>query len=177
MPYDPASLQTGDVILVRGHPGLWPPGAWLDAAIEWATVSPYAHACIVGEGHIIEALWRVTASPLDKYAGAGDRYTIVAAAPRGLAAARWCERRIGQRYGIAALLEDGALDIGHVPLTVRLNPHRVTCSGLVALGWRLGGGIRLTWRPLPSPGDLADSPVLLGPRPWRPHAIPKEVSR
>ena len=49
--YDPRSLRPGDVILVAGvH---WTHGlaaGLLDAAIQWATVSPFHHAALVGEG-------------------------------------------------------------------------------------------------------------------------------
>lgn len=166
MSYDPASLQPGDVLLMVGRPTLTL-GGLLDAAIEWATVSPFDHAAIVGDGCIIEALWHVTQSPIDKYAGNGWAYRVEGAAPnQGLRAAAWAHTRIGRRYGVREILEDGARDILHIPLWPRVHPIRYTCSGLVAAAWRQAG-VRLTWAPWPSPMDLAESPVLLGPRPWR----------
>ena len=82
------------------------------------------------------------------------------------AAWQWFSSRVGQPYGIQALLEDGLMDIGHIPVYARIDPKRATCSGMVAAAYQQAG-VRLTWHPLPSPADLSYSPLLLGSRPWR----------
>ena len=165
MSYDPKDLRPGDILLMVGRPRLTAGGA-LDVAIEWATDSPFDHACMVGDGHLIESLDVVTRSPLDKYAANGWVYQVAAADPEVKAAVAWFDSRVGQPYGIKALLEDGLLDIAHVPVYARIDPRRATCSGMVAAAY-LHAGVRLTWHPLPSPADLSFSPLLLGSRPWR----------
>ena len=167
MAYKWADLQVGDVLLMEPNPqeGLVP--HLLDLAISFATVSPFVHAAIVADGHIVEALWHVTRSPLSKYEGSGWVYRPQATEEQKAQAVAWAETRVGQRYGLGALLEDAARDILHVPLWAHLNPRSVTCSGLVAYGYE-HAGYRLTHAPLPSPYDLACSAVLIGPRPWEP---------
>jgi len=165
MPYDPSSLRPGDIILCVGRSS-WTLGGLLDALIHWATVSPFDHAALVGSGCLLEALWQVTKSPLDKYASNGWVYSISGATDeRCHQAISFVEERLGDRYGIAELLEDAARDIAHVPLWPRVQPRRFTCSGLVAAAWA-SAGVVLTYAPWPSPMDLAESPILVGQRPW-----------
>lgn len=163
MAYRAQDLAMGDVVLVeRG------PRDVLGALIDWATVSPFCHACIVGDGCLIEALWAVTRSPLSKYAGAGWAYGPAPALVGPVArqqAATWATARLGQRYGLAELLADASRDVLHLPLWPRAAPRRYTCSGLVAAAYA-AAGVVLTHAPWPSPMDLAESPLLLGPRPW-----------
>ena len=104
--YHPDDLRPGDVLLMVGRPRLTL-GGLLDAAIEWATVSPFDHACIVGDGHLIEALWHVQRSPLDKYAANGWRFSVNATPEQKAAAVAWMEHRIGWMYGIRELMRDG----------------------------------------------------------------------
>ena len=162
MPYNAKNLACGDIILVRGHPGLWPPGSWLDAGIELATLSPYAHACLVGaHGRIINPLWHVQYSPLDRYAADGDAFRVVSATPeQRQAATQWARRRIGLDYGLKELLEDGARDLAHIPLLPRIHEQHWTCSGFCAAAY-LAAGVTLTRAVLPSPADLFNSPLLL----------------
>ncbi|MHB1670137.1 hypothetical protein [Thiomonas sp.] len=163
--YDPTTLAPGDVLLMTGRPRLTL-GGLLDAAIEWSTVSPFVHAAIVAEGCMVEALWTVTRSPLDKYAGDGWAYRVQATPEQAQAACGWATDRVGQRYGIAELMDDALFDAAHIPLYGRVTPHRLTCSGLVSVAYQKAG-INLTWHPFPSPADLSFSPLLLGPRPWK----------
>lgn len=167
MAYDPALLRPGDIGLVAGHaPHQSISGRAVDDLIDWATVNLFHHAFIVGPGTaLVESLWLVTNSPLAKYAETAWIYRVNATPEQAEAAARWAQSRIGQRYGIAAILEDAARDIAHVPIWPRMNPKRVTCSGLVALAWQ-HAGVSLTHAPIPSPADLSYSPLLVGPRPW-----------
>lgn len=166
MAYDPKDLRPGDVLLMVGRPS-WSLGGLLSAAIEWATVSPFDHAAIVGDGCIIEALRHVTRSPLNRYAANGWRFRLSYPNPAQVQeAVAWAEAHVGQSYGIRELLGDAARDVAHLPLWPRMDPLRHTCSGLVAAAWQ-AAGVRLTWAPWPSPMDLAESPLLQGPRPWR----------
>lgn len=167
MSYRPDDLRPGDIILVEGR-------SLLDRAIEWATASPLSHAALVGDGELIEANWPVVRTvPLGAYAADGWAFGVKAGTVNGDGQRRKAvgaaQSRLGQRYGVTALFEDGARYLLHLPLYARLNPRRLTCSGLVAWSWQQAG-IRLTWAILPSPYDLACSPVLDGPRPWRTRA-------
>lgn len=163
MAYDPATLAMGDVVLVeRGPRDLL---GWL---IDVATDSPFCHAALVGDGCLIEALWTVTRSPLGKYAAAGWAYRPVSALVGPVArqqAATWATARLGRRYGVGEMLADAGRDVLHLPLWPRAAPRRFTCSGLVAAAYA-AAGTKLTHAPWPSPMDLAESPLLLGPRPW-----------
>lgn len=162
--YHPDDLRPGDVLLMVGRPRL-SLGGVLDALIEYATVSPFDHACIVGDGHLVEALWHVQRSPLDKYAANGWRFSVNATEEQKAAAVAWMEQRIGWIYGIRELMRDGERDILRVPMWPRVAPQRFTCSGLVAMAYQQAG-VRLTLAPWPSPADLSYSPLLVGARPW-----------
>lgn len=159
--YDPGQLEAGDVILVRGG-APWDPIA---SIIRLATVSPYHHAALVGEGHLVEAGLTVVRSPLDEYVRTGDSFPVRCAKPqaeRGVAAA---EARIDAPYGIAELLTDGGRYFLHMPLVYPWNARRLTCSGLIAYAYR-EAGVPLTYEPCPSPASLSCSPLLKGTRPW-----------
>jgi len=156
--YDPSSLTPGQIILVRSS------GILADA-IKFATVNPYSHAVMVGNGYILESLWKIVKSPLDKYATTGDAYLVDASQEQRLGAVKWMENHLGQIYGIEAILEDGARDIAHIPIWPKLNPRSVTCSGAVSIAYQMQGVI-LTYACLPSPADLSYSPLLVGKRPW-----------
>ena len=164
--YNPANLRPGDIILVHGRPS-WSLGGLLTWAIEWSTVSPFDHAAIVGnDGYLYEALWKVTRSPLGKYADNGYAYHVAGATiTQGLNAGLWVRQRLGRTYGIRELLEDGGRYILHIPFPQRADANHYTCSGLVAAAWN-SVGISLTYEPLPSPASLSYSPVLIGIRPW-----------
>ena len=166
--YDPTTLQSGDVLLMIGRPQLDLGGA-LDAGIEWATDSPFDHAALVGDGVLLEQLWTVTQSPLDKYAANGWRFQV-----RGVAsydadkAIAFVTARLGQTYGVKDILADAARDILHLPLWPANSPRakqRYTCSALVTAAWA-SAGVMLTYAPWPSPADLSFSALLVGPRPW-----------
>jgi cell wall-associated NlpC family hydrolase len=163
--YNPADLKPGDIILCTGELHVVDIVGLL---IQWATNNPFQHAALVGNGCLIEAVEPdVRTAPLDEYAECGWRYEVAGATPEqaqtAIAAAM---SRIGQPYGIKALLEDGLRYILHVPLYRRLDPHDLVCSGLVAYSWQQAG-ITLTYEPLPSPASLSYSPLLVGPRPWQ----------
>ena len=123
MAYNPDLLEPGDIILVHGRPGWWPPGAWLDVAIEFSTLDPYAHACLVGaHGRIINPVWHVQYAPLDTYATNGDVFRVAGATEeQRLAVDRWARQHLGLRYGLKELLEDGVRDLAHIPLLPRLH--------------------------------------------------------
>lgn len=157
--YIVAALRAGDIILVRGT-------SLLDRAIQWASVSPYSHAALVGDGHLIEALGHVTRSPLGRYALRGDVFRVMAATDvQRRAAVAAAEQRVGQFYGWQMVAADAARDILHIPWWYRVKPRRLDCSGLVWWAW-WSAGVDLTHAVAPSPGDLADSPLLIGRRPW-----------
>jgi hypothetical protein len=170
--YNPARLRPGDIILVHGKPG-WSLSGLLDAAIEWSTISPFSHAAMVGSDAdglcIYEALWHVTKSPITKYVSSGTVFSVADATDaERAAAAAWAAERVGIRYGLKELLEDGGRYVLHIPLVHRAFPRHFTCSMLVAYAWAVGADVVLTYEPLPSPASLSYSPLLVGPRPWRP---------
>lgn len=165
--YDPAILQPGDVILVAGvH---WDHGlaaGLLDWAIQWATVSPFHHAALVGDGVLLQSLATVQTAPLDTYAADGWPFTVVATPDERTRAVRWAEKHLGNPYGVSAILADGLMDLAHVVPPARwCHPQWVTCSGFVERAYSRGAARTLSWRPLPSPADLAASPRLTGARP------------
>lgn len=158
--YTAGRLQPGDIVLVAGT-------RLIDSLVRWVTAAPFSHALLVADGCLIEANWSgVRTRALADFAGSGWVFAVAGATGeqrrRAVDAAR---SRLGQPYGYAALARDAAREVLHVPFFTRLNPRRLTCSGLVVWSWRQAG-IRLTWAPLPSPYDLACSPLLVGPRPW-----------
>jgi len=166
MAYTLAAVHPGDIILCLPRPGEPLADRLLDAAIACSTSGPFVHAALVGDGHLIEQIDPVTASPLDKYAVNGWVYRVDGATPAQIAAAvQWAEARIGQPHGVAALLDDAALYDLHWAAALRWHTRYVTCSGFVALAWQAAGW-PVTAQPLPSPMSLAFSPRLVGPRPW-----------
>ena len=165
--YDPHTLEPGDVILVAGvH---WSHGlvaGLLDAAIQWATVSPFHHAALVGEGVLIQSLATVQTGPLDAYTADGWVFHVDAPSRACARAVQWAMAHRGNPYGVGAILADALMDVAHVQPPARwCRPRWVTCSGFVERAYSRGAGVPFTWRPLPSPADLAASPVLVGPRP------------
>lgn len=166
MAYTVTSLQPGDLILVAGvH---WTAGigaGLLDWLIQVSTGSPVHHALIVGDGVLIQSLWTVSAAPLDTYAADGWAFRVPTATPAQRAAAvAWAHAHLGASYGVREIALDAArYDLHWVPRRVAPLRH-YTCSGLVALAYQQAG-MPLTYAPWPSPGDLLDSPALVGPRP------------
>ncbi len=165
--YHVGDLAPGDIVLVAGvhwTGGLW--GGLLDAAIQWATVSPFHHAALVGDGVLIQALAQVETAALDTYAADGWAYRVTATDAQRQQAVAWAVAHEGAPYGVDAILEDALIDVAHVQPPARgCHPKWVTCSGLVERAFSRGAGVPLTWRVLPSPADLAASPLLVGPRP------------
>lgn len=159
--YDPQRLQPGDVILVSGSGAI----DVLAAIIRFATVSPYHHAALVGDGCLIEASFTVQRTPLDAYAETGEAFSVRASERRRLLAVAAATARLGTPYGIRELLADGARYFLHLPLIYPWNARRQTCSGLIAYAYR-DAGIPLTFEPCPSPASLSYSPLLQGARPW-----------
>lgn len=163
--YAVADLRPGDVLLMTSHVDepWW--DAALDAGIRWSTHNPFVHSCLVGAGVLIDPLWHVVTTALDVYAANGWRYTVAGATPaQRRAVVAWGMAHVGQRYGLEELLADGAQDDLHIPISARWHPRYVTCSGFVERAWR-DAGIVLSYSPLPSPADLAYSPLLIGSRP------------
>ena len=160
MPYRVEDLKPGDVVLVEG---VGP----LARAIKWSTGSPFSHVALVGDGHLIEALWTVSRSPLGKYAAkAGWAYRVAGATDEQRAkAVAWAEGRVGAKYGIREIALDAAKFDLHWTPRLRHPLTRLTCSGLVAQAYR-EAGVVLTWASFPAPSDLSASPLLVGPRPW-----------
>lgn len=165
MAYRVADLQPGDTILVRGG-GKSLPARALDAAIRWSTGSSYTHAVLVGDGVLIEALEKVTLSPLGKYAEIGDRFEVEICPYSGHPSARaieWAKAHVGAPYGVREILLDAArFDLHWLP-HVRRPLRHLTCSGLVAMAYAQSG-ITLTYAPWPAPSDLSYSPLLIGTR-------------
>lgn len=161
MAYNPSDLRPGDVILVAIHP-------WQDILadlITFATASPYTHAVLVGDGHLIESVAHVTRSPLSKYTHTGDAFSVLATGDQKQAAIEVAEARVGTPYGTSELLDDAARYFLHLPAVYPWNARRQTCSGFVAYAFRKSG-VPLSFAPDPSPADLSYSPLLVGSRPW-----------
>lgn len=153
-------MKPGDVVLVAGR-------GWIERMIEWATDSPYSHAALVGNGHLIEATFGgVHTAPLGKYPGA-DVLRPRVASGGAQRAVEWAEAMVGQPYGWRDIVWDAERDLLHLPVGWRWRHlgHR-DCSALVAAAWA-SAGVPLTFMPAPSPGDLGFSAVLAGPRHWQ----------
>ena len=164
--YNPKNIMAGDILLMVSRPE----SPWydqvLDAGIRWSTTNPFVHACLVGEGILINPLWHIESSPLDTYAQNGWAFHVANAVPdQRRKAVAWAMAHMGQQYGITELVADAARDDLKIPLGERWHPHYLTCSGFVSRAWR-EAGIMLSYAPLPSPADLSYSPLLLGNRPW-----------
>ena len=164
MAYSVASLAPGDIVLVAGvhwTGGLW--GGLLDAAIQWATVSPFHHAALVGDGVLIQALAQVETAALDTYAADGWAYRVAATPAQRTAAVAWAAAHQGAPYGTRELLLDAArFDLHWLPRARHLKHW--TCSGFIFRSY-LDAGVCLTYAPWPAPSDLSYSPLLGGPRP------------
>lgn len=163
--YVPSDLRAGQILLATAspHEGIGP--RILDALISLSTTNPFDHALVVGNGHLIDPVWHVRRAPLDAYADHAWAFDVSATEDEIASAVAWAEGRIGQQYGLLALVEDGLLYDAHIPLTVRMNPRRTTCSGFVVAAY-MAAGVTLTHQPLPSPASLSFSPLLIGRRPW-----------
>jgi len=160
-------LRPGDVLLMTSsrHESL--PARVLDWMISRSEANPFVHACLVGDGHLIDPVWRVEQAPLDRYAANGWVYRVDATDEQRAAAVAWAEAHVGNAYSIAEILADGArLDLHLVlPAWYRWRPQHWTCSGFVSEAyWR--AGVRLSDAPIPTPADLSFSPALIGRRPW-----------
>lgn len=156
--YRVEDLQPDDCIAVAGT------GILADV-IKWATVSPVSHIAQVGHGTLIEAVARVSTAPLDKYCASGWVFRPSVPAQVKERAIAWSMSKIGQPYGLSALIEDGERTILHIPVAARLNPKGFVCSGMYELAHE-AGGVPLTYAVLCTPADLVNSPLLVGQRPW-----------
>ncbi len=169
MAYRWTDLEPGDVLLMEPNPqeGLVP--HLLDLAISFATVSPFVHAAIVADGHIVEALWHVTRSPLSKYEASGWVFRPQATDAQKAGAVAWAESRVGDVYSVAEILQDAARFDLHLvrPAWYSWRRKTYTCSGL-AMASFASAGVVLTRAPAPAPSDLSYSPALIGRRPWEP---------
>lgn len=167
MSYRVDSLQPGDILLITSSAYESLPARVLDWLISRSEASPFVHACLVGDGHLIDPLWRGERAPLNHYAANGWAFRVSATNARRAAAVAWAEAHVGNPYGIAELFADGArLDLHLVlPSWYRWRPQRLTCSGFVAAAWA-AADVTLTEEPLPKPADLGYSPLLVGRRPW-----------
>jgi hypothetical protein len=161
--YDPASLETGDVVLVWGG-ARTPQGRLLDVLILWLTGGPTHAALAVGPGKVIEAVDTVRVSDADQYARIGYAYRVRDATPdQRTEAVLLARKRLGRPYGTRELFYDAARFALHwTPKPRTLS--RTTCSGLVAICY-VGAGMPLTYAPWPAPADLLFSPALVGKRP------------
>jgi len=163
--FDPGALAPGDVVLVAGGATTLP-GKLLDALIRWSTGSPFTHAALaIGGGEIIEGVGTVQVNAASKYARIGYAFSVKATDAQRESAVAQARRRLGRPYGARELLLDAArFDLHWIPRWAR--PLRyTTCSGLVAACYA-AAGVALTYAPWPAPGDLGNSPALVGPRPW-----------
>lgn len=169
MSYNPATLHCGDVLLMTRHSPLWAPAGALDGGITVSTVNPFDHSAVVvekdGQLVIVEALWHVTVSPLDKYALDGWAYHTPLTPEQQAILSQVALSKVGQRYGVIQVLESFLRDDIHIDLHPALDPRHLDCSGLCAWTFQQAG-YPLTYAPVPSPADLSYSPLLLGPRPW-----------
>ena len=166
--YRAADLRPGDVLLMTSAGSSALPSRVLDLIIAWSEGNPFVHACLVGQGHLVDPGWpRVARQPLDRYARNGWAFRVRTSDARRDAAVEWAEQHVGNPYGVEELLADAArLDLHIVlPSWYRWRPARWTCSGFVTQAY-LEAGLHLTEAPLPSPADLSYATVLVGPRPW-----------
>jgi hypothetical protein len=154
------TLQPGDILLVHGDTPV-------DAAIRWATNSPYNHAAIVATdgASLIEAQTPVSdCVPASIYAGRADVWRLGPFAnPVAAAAATIAADYVGKPYGYREALASGLWDVAHLPVIWRL--RGLDCSGLVATTYARAGQL-LTRKPFPAPGDLAWSAVIEKVGPW-----------
>ena len=153
------TLQPGDILLVHGN-------SPLDAAIRWATTSPYNHAAIVAtdSASVIEAQAPVTdCVPATLYAARADVWRLVIPWKASRIAAALAEGYVGKPYGYWEALASGLWDVAHLPVMWRLRGK--DCSGLVATCYGRAGQL-LTRKPFPAPGDLAWSAVIEKVGPW-----------
>lgn len=160
----------GPGVLLMTPPAHEPcPDRILDDGIAVSTVSPFTHAALVvgTAGHLVlvEALWRITVSPLDKYAATGWYYPLTLTATQSRVLESAARSKIGQLYGLSVVWQDFVRDDLHVDLHPRLDPRHMDCSEFVVWSVRQAG-VRLTYAPAPSPADLGYSVALRGPRPW-----------
>ena len=167
--YEPSELYTGDIPLMTRRKDCGALAWLLDSLISWSEANPLVHAAICSEGCVIDPVWHVMRRPLAYYRKTGWRLRPNCSTEERQAAARWAQSRIGDPYGVAELLDDGVrLDLHFVARAwYRMHRRRYTCSGFVAEAYARAGVV-LTRAPLPSPADLAYSPVLTGRRPWDP---------
>lgn len=132
--------------------------------VEWATISPYSHAVLVADGHLLEALvgQGVVQSPLSKYEGSPGLFharVLAANANQVDFAVKWAELWVGKRYGWREALTAGARDVLHVPIRPRGFAH-LDCSGLIAAAYA-AALCPLTRAIAPTPGDLWASMMLV----------------
>ncbi len=166
MSYQAGNLSAGTILLMTEvHPC-----NILDRLITWSEVSPFDHSGMVVETpqglRIAEALWHIQLSPLDKYQQNGWPFTVTGLTPEQLTTmSQWALAHVGQQYGWAEILGNAArLDL-KLPILARWQPQHWTCSQFVTDAFAQAG-ITLSLAPLVTPANLADSPVLVGPRPW-----------
>jgi hypothetical protein len=166
----PAGIKPGDIGLVGGQPGEGVLDRFFEDSIQWATASPVNHAFIyIGQGKIVEAIRRVSVSPVTNYTGirwSTCRLPAVDAATDAQReqAVAYALSRVGEHYNIPGLLavglyqrRTGHLVSGHEWWVRLLNgDHMDFCSELVTKCW-LAGGVSLFPRQLPvtvSPGEI-----------------------
>lgn len=112
---DPRALEPGDGILRAGVQ--WTHGlaaGLLDAPIPWATVSPFHHAALVGEGALIPSLSTVQTGPLDAYAADGWVFHVRAPSRECARAVQWATAHLGSPHGVEVILVDALMDAAHV---------------------------------------------------------------
>lgn len=167
MAYSVDSLKPGDVLLLTTSPRDSLPARLLDVGISWFTDSPFVHAAIVGDGHLVESLWHVTRSPLGKYAATGWAFRPQATDEQKAQAVAWAEAHVGAAYSIGEILEDAARFGLHLvrPAWYSWRRSTYTCSGLVMASYA-SAGVALSYAPAVAPADLSYSPLLIGRRPW-----------
>ncbi len=145
------------------------PAQLLDFLISASEGNPFVHACLVGDGHLLDPLWTVSRQPLALYEAYGWAYKVDATPEQRKAAVAWAEARVGQKYGLLELLAEGArLDLHIMPRAwYTWRPKDVVCSAFCT-GAYMDAGPRITYDPLPTPASVGFSPLLIGPRPWEP---------
>ena len=161
-------IAPGDLILMVKSPQDSFFAELLDWGISLSEANPFVHACLVGDGYLIDPVTRVEKAPLDRYCENGWPFVVVATEAQRAAAVTWAERRLGWKYGFLQLAGDFArYDLHWVsPRLYRWKPRHWTCSGFVTAAYA-SAKVQLTLAPAPSPGDLSYSPLLRGLRPWQ----------
>lgn len=169
MGYAVGDLRCGDLLLMQRHTPILSANGLLDVGITVSTVNPFDHAAVVvrqnGRLVVVEALWHVAVSPLDKYTADGTIFRPHLTPPQQRTLSAALLSKVGQRYGLSMVWDDLLRDDLHIDVHPRLDPRHLDCSGLAVWGYSQAD-YPTTYAPVPSPADLSYSAAFTAQRPW-----------